>query len=41
MTTPVAIDNTKAEAGFTQGEVKRLPHDFQNSYFITTKSEAR
>lgn len=30
-----------AEAGFTQVDVKRLPHDFQNSYFIATKSEGR
>jgi hypothetical protein len=30
------------EAGFTQVDVKRLPvHDFQNSYFIATKSEGR
>lgn len=26
-----------AEAGFTNVEVKRLPHDFQNSYFIATR----
>jgi hypothetical protein len=25
------------EAGFKEVEVKRLPHDFQNSYFIVTK----
>ena len=25
------------DAGFTQVEVKQLPHDFQNSYFIATK----
>ena len=25
------------DAGFTTVEVKRLPHDFQNSYFIATK----
>lgn len=26
------------EAGFTKVEVKQLPHDFQNNYFIVTKS---
>lgn len=26
------------EAGFTGVEVKQLPHDFQNSYYIATKS---
>jgi SAM-dependent methyltransferase len=30
-----------AEAGFTQVEVKRLPHDIQNSYFIATHREVR
>ena len=25
------------EAGFKEVEVKRLPHDFQNCYFIVTK----
>jgi len=29
------------EAGFTHVEVKRLPHDIQNSYFLATKGEAR
>ncbi len=26
-----------AEAGFGQVEVKQLPHDFQNSYYIVKK----
>ena len=26
-----------AESGFMQVDVKRLSHDFQNSYFIATK----
>jgi hypothetical protein len=26
-------------AGFTGVEVKRLPHDFQNSYYVATKVE--
>ena len=25
------------EAGFTEVDVRRLPHDFSNSYFIVTK----
>jgi hypothetical protein len=25
------------EAGFTRVEVKQLPHDFQNSYYIVNK----
>ncbi len=28
------------EAGFTNVEVKQLPHDFQNSYFIATKRKS-
>ena len=26
------------EAGFAKVEVKQLPHDFQNSYFIAKKA---
>lgn len=30
-----------AEAGFTHVKVSRLPHDFQNNYFIVRKSERK
>jgi hypothetical protein len=29
------------EAGFSGIEVRRLPHDFQNNYFIVTKQPAQ